>query len=669
MSKSLSRQMAFYFYLFVLISSIILGTTSILSARRSLYEEVDTALTRMTFLGAEKIQLAVDYRLNVLSELAARQYVVEMDFSVQKKALKDDVERLGYLDMGIVDRNGRARYILSEDTLDLSDRLYVQKALEGVSNVSDVIISRATNQAVLMYAVPIIDDGKVVGAIIARRDGNSLQNITEGMGFGKNGYAYLINQQGVIVAHPNRQYVMEQFNPIEASKNDDTLKAHGQSVANIIMKQSGTGTYRYMDDAMYVSYEPIKGTDWILVLTAFQDEIYSGVTSLTYRLMLIMLIILLGSIIVSIIIGKNIAKPINITTELLETHAKLDFTENRDLRYEAVRKRKDEIGNMMASLENMRAGVTQFIKKATEVTEHVAASSEELTATAQQASLAGEEVAKTLQEIARGASEQARDTESTATTIGILGELLDKDAGLLRQLNDSIVTIEHQKNDGFKIIEDLIQKTDLNNKAAGTVYEIIMSNDESAKNIQVASEMIQNIADQTNLLALNAAIEAARAGDAGRGFAVVAEEIRKLAEQSNSFTNEIKSIINELKNKSDHAVNTMIEVKGIVEKQSHSVNETELKFISIADAIKKAQEIIMNLNVSAERMIEKKNDIITLTHNLSAVSEENAAGTEEASAAMEQQAATIVEIAHSSESLATIAEDLRHVVNQFKVSL
>ncbi len=87
---------------------------------------------------------------------------------------------------------------------------------------------------------------------------------------------------------------------------------------------------------------------------------------------------------------------------------------------------------------------------------------------------------------------------------------------------------------------DLHHKTEQNNQAAQNIYEIIISNNEGASKIETASSIIQNIATQTNLLALNAAIEAARAGDAGKGFAVVSDEIRKLAEQSSSFTSEIK---------------------------------------------------------------------------------------------------------------------------------
>ena len=656
-----------YLSVFVLVICIVLGGTSLLVSRKALFEEVELALTKINFLGAEKIKLAVSYRLDMLSEVAARQYVRDMVFDIQRDRLLDDIERLGYLDMAIVDLKGQARYIKSDDVLDLSDRSYVQKALSGEANLSDVIISRATNQAVLMYVAPITRNGQVVGAIIGRRDGNALQSITNSMGFGDNGYAYLVNQNGVIVAHPNREYVMEQFNPIEVSKTDEAFKEHAKSLEKILQNGTGTGTYRYMGKDMYVAYDIIPGTNWVLINTAFQDEIYSRVRALTIFLGILIGLVLVGAVLLSIVIGRSIARPIKIVTNQLEVQSNLDFTVNNDPLLERIKTRKDEIGLMLLSMDKMREGVSTFIYKALEATEQVAASSEELTATTQQSALAGEEVARTIQDIAKGASEQAQDTENTAVTIDELGTLLDHDESLVGLLNDSIVIIDQEKNEGFAIISQLIEKTELNTHASNDVYNIILNNDESANKIQTASDMIQSIADQTNLLALNAAIEAARAGDAGRGFAVVAEEIRKLAEQSNTFTNDIKSIIQELKEKSNHAVKTMTNVKGIVEEQSKSVEETELKFNAIADAIQNAQEIIGNLNDSVKKMTEKKNAIIGLTQNLSAISQANAAGTEQASAAMEEQAATIEEIAHSSESLATIAEDLRHVVNQFKV--
>ena len=153
------------------------------------------------------------------------------------------------------------------------------------------------------------------------------------------------------------------------------------------------------------------------------------------------------------------------------------------------------------------------------------------------------------------------------------------------QVKQSAHEIELRKNEGFTILSELVSKTELSQSISDSVYEIILSNNESAEKIENASGMIQNIADQTNLLALNAAIEAARAGEAGRGFAVVADEIRKLAEQSNSFTKEIKDIIAELKHKSQFAVDTTVQSKEIAENQAQSVKETEEKFELIANAI------------------------------------------------------------------------------------
>ena len=83
----------------------------------------------------------------------------------------------------------------------------LQKAFQGQSVISDLLINRVTNSLVLMYAVPIKNNGRVVGVLIARRDGAVLSEITDDFGFGDSGWAFVLNDQGTFVAHPNRDYV------------------------------------------------------------------------------------------------------------------------------------------------------------------------------------------------------------------------------------------------------------------------------------------------------------------------------------------------------------------------------------------------------------------------------------------------------------------------------
>lgn len=388
---------------------------------------------------------------------------------------------------------------------------------------------------------------------------------------------------------------------------------------------------------------------------------------IVYALVAISISLAIG-VVCSILVGAYIANPIIQVTNIIKKQADLDFTLDIQMNMRKFLNRKDEIGMITHSLKVMQENVNAFISKTTQATEHVAATSQELTATFQQAAVASEEIARAVEDIARGVSEQAKDTESAVEHIEELGDLLNKEAEYIQQLNKATVQIENEKEEGFDILSTLVNKTKENNKAIQNIYDIIVDNNENTEKIESASVMIESIAHQTNLLALNAAIEAARAGEAGRGFSVVADEIRKLAEQSNSFTSDIKQVIQELRAKSQLIVDTMNEVNLIANAQSTSVQATQSKFNGIAQAIDVTKEIIEKLNQSEQTMTDNKDRIIEFIQNLSAIAEQNAAGTQEVSGSVEEEAATMEEIANSGESLALIAEELRALIEKFKIS-
>src|SRR5690606_31811227 len=123
-------------------------------------------------------QSRVETQQETLDMIALIPNMNTMDWKVQQPILQELLSETDYLDVGVVDMDGEVQY--SDGSVNnLGDREYVKKALAGESNVSDLIVSRVTNQVVLMNATPIYRDGEVVGALVGRRDGNTLSEITD----------------------------------------------------------------------------------------------------------------------------------------------------------------------------------------------------------------------------------------------------------------------------------------------------------------------------------------------------------------------------------------------------------------------------------------------------------------------------------------------------------
>ena len=363
-------------------------------------------------------------------------------------------------------------------------------------------------------------------------------------------------------------------------------------------------------------------------------------------------------------VSREVIRVINSLKSDAEMMANGDFSLDVPEEFQA---REDEFGEIARANMNMKKSIRNILRDVMTRAEMVAAHSEELTATTHQSELAADELSTVIEEIAHTSTLQAEDVENGSNSMRELNRAMETNNLNIERLNHSTGEVNILKDEGLELIGDLVDKTEEVRDSIQKIGVVIDDTNASAANIAKAIEMIQSISEQTNLLALNAAIEAARAGESGRGFAVVAEEIRKLAEDSNSFTGEIELIVNDLTSKSLEAVDTMDQVEEIINSQGSSVDRTNAKFEGISLSLEEIQEVISRVNKSNEDMTAQEERLTNLIENLAAVAEENAAGTEEAAASVEEQNAVMTEINNASEELAKVAEELNSAASVFTI--
>ncbi len=606
------------------------------------------------------------------SLLAAMHIIANLEFSSlevdssKKARLTEELKRLHLLDFGVVGKDGVARYVKGETSADLSDREYVQQALRGVSAVSDVIISRVTGRPVVMFAVPIIQNSNIAGALIARGDGNILSSLIDNAGFGDSGYAYILSSKGVMQAHPDESLVLEQYAPVKAAESDPGVQGLADTVSAMLTEPNGVGSYSFRGSTMEAGYSPVGLNGLIYVLTVKRSELMHELRILRTVIIFGTLAAIAVGLILGMILGRTIARPIRKMLPVFEELATGDLTGRLEITS------KDELGQLAHKFNSSIEDLSRMIRLTGSQTNQLHADfgllARDMSETAVSINQISSGIRGIKDQTGRQLSLIKQNNEAVSNISHVADELnsvidtqassVAESSAAVEEMVSNVASVASILKKNSNEIEALTVEAEKGRGDMQAISEVVSEIERDSESLIAAVEIIQSISSQTNLLSMNAAIEAAHAGKAGYGFAVVAAEIRNLAETSAEQGKKISKVLKNLKKQiADVSVKEagsraqfarIMTIMETVKNQetiiTQAMDEQMVGNNQVLEAMREINEITSMVKEGSGNMLDESSSVLAGMDNLSYLSQEIGTAVDQIAAASGQVDTSISQV-------------------------
>lgn len=643
-----------------------LGFTAYFFSSNALSSNIDDTLIQMSVEASNVVSSRIAIQLRTLEAYAQMDIMKDPQIPMDKKLdfLKKEAERNGHLWMLIADTNANA-YTTSGSTAHVEDLEYYQNAISGKSTASDPFISKLVGDVIVVYSVPIVNDGKIIGVLASVRDGNELSDIIKDIKYGEDSSAIMINNKGTTVAHQDKSLVLQMYNTFDEQEKDPSLKDMADIMRLMAEGKTGVGEYTYQNVTKYMGYAPVAGTDWSLAITLPKSAAMAKIYSLLVTMLIISAAFIIINLVITYFIANNFSKPIKAASAHLQLIANGDFS----VEVPAVHmKGSDELGLLFSSVNTMQQSVRNMVQDVINESFEVGQMLNSINSEVMELNKSIEEISATTEELSAGTEETAASTEEMNATVEEIESAIEaisikaQEGGVtasnVRYMSEQMkVNATTSKKEALEIYTK--NKEDMQNA---------IEQSKSVDQINVLSQSILDITTQTNLLALNAAIEAARAGEAGKGFAVVADEIRKLAEGSKKTISSIQEVTNIILEAVHSLTNCSSEVMEFIDKKV--MNDYELLVNSSEEYSEnsvKFNDIVNEFSATSEELLASMQEMSNAINEITISSNEGAEGTSN----IAQRTVSIAQMSNAAISNSNQAKEkadlLIQLVSKFKI--
>jgi len=650
----------------------------------SIYEKIEDK----SKLVSGEISMFLDGAYTVTEELSVNPSILTMDTDIQTRILADCVRRNSYLELLYIQgTDGMQTGRSSGELADRSTRWwFVQTMEEQKPFVSKSYYSVNTGMPCASIFFPMYDEGEMLGIFAVDLKLDYLQSLIEEFSNLENSeYSFVIDGEGVVVAHPDSSQIEELYNYESRTRTVSQKDAKGnpitdadgniltqeqefeisdeyQSViADVMAGQSGSRKIENDGEAYYVSYAsiPLKGESdsWSIITLQSESAAMATVNRIIGISVVVSLFGVIAAVLVIAFLARRLTKPIIALTELIGNASDGDFTAKAD---EGLR---NELGVLSGSFNKMTGKISGILTRIATFSRGVVQSAGLLQTIEEDVN----HISGMLREISDGTESQNQDVSKALELAGELEGrfklLKEKNSLLFEDVQNTIVSGEH----GSESMSGLKQQNAMTAQIMETAYGKVVALEEQSQKISGIVSAISDISSQTSMLALNASIEAARAGEAGKGFAVVAESVGKLAQDSSTATADITKIMNGLRQDIEATVSHISSIKESIDGQKGTVEQVEQIFGDFRRLAGKTKESVEHIDELVVEMHQCNSSMMEAVEEIGGISANTAKLSGEAADSMEVQLSGIREVSGRVEDLSKVSREMEREMTKFKL--